>query len=138
MPLNMTHPRRQNKWFALTLAILTCSTIQAQEKHAMSVKQAVEYAEKNSVAVKNALIDIQLQQQTNKEITALALPNVSGAIDINYYPKVPITSFPNFISQGTYQVLTDEGVKNGQGQPVVAPSDFGFIQAAFGTKYNAS
>ena len=134
----MKHPRRQSKWFALALAILTCSTIQAQEKHAMSVKQAVEYAEKNSVAVKNALIDIQLQQQTNKEITALALPNLSGAVDVNYYPKVPITSFPNFIAQGTYQVLTDEGVKNGQGQPVVAPGDFGFIQAAFGTKYNAS
>ncbi|HEX6179770.1 MAG TPA: TolC family protein [Chitinophagaceae bacterium] len=134
----MKHPRRQSKWFALALAILTCSTIQAQEKHAMSVKQAVEYAEKNSVAVKNALIDIQLQQQTNKEITALALPNVSGAVDVNYFPRVPITSFPNFIAQGTYQVLTDEGVKNGQGQPVVAPGDFGFIQAAFGTKYNAS
>src|SRR5688572_3144449 len=138
MPRNMKHPLRQNKWLGVTLAILMCSTIQAQEKHAMSVKQAVEYAEKNSATVKNALIDIQVQQQTNKEITALALPNVSGAVDINYYPKVPITSFPNFISQGTYQVLTDEGVKNGAGVPIVAPSDFGFIQAAFGTKYNAS
>jgi outer membrane protein len=134
----MKHPLRQNKWFAITLAILMCSTIQAQEKHAMSVKQAVEYAEKNSATVKNALVDIQLQHQTNKEITALALPNVSGSVDVNYYPKVPITSFPNFIAQGTYQVLTDEGVKNGQNQPVTAPSDFGFIQAAFGTKYNAS
>ena len=134
----MKHPLRQNKWFGIVLAILTGSMVQAQQKHALSVKQAVEYAEKNSAQVKNALIGIQLQEQTNKEITALALPNVSGSVDVNYYPKVPITSFPNFIAQGTYQVLTDEGVKNGNGQPVVAPSDFGFIQAAFGTKYNAS
>ena len=70
----------------------------AQEKHEFSIKQAVDYARKNSVQVKNALIDIQIQQQTNREITAAALPNISGSIDVNYFPKVPVQSFPNFIS----------------------------------------
>jgi outer membrane protein len=114
------------------------STLMAQNRHEMSVLQCVEYANKNSVTVKNALIDIQIQQQTNKEITAQALPNVSGSIESTYYPKVPVQSFPNFIAAATYGVLEQEGVKNGSGQPIVSPKDFGFVQAAFGTSWTAS
>jgi outer membrane protein TolC len=66
------------------------------------------------------------------------LPNISGSIDINYFPKVPVQSFPNFISMATYGVLEEEGVKDGNGNPIVSPSDFGFIQAQFGTKFTVS
>ena len=45
-------------------------------------------------------------------------------------------SFPNFISAATYGVLTQEGVKDGNGNTITAPTDFGFVQAQFGTKYN--
>lgn len=128
---------RLSKWFGLFL-LVACSAANAQERHAFSVKQAVEYANKNSARVKNALIDIDLQVQQNREITARALPNLSGNVDANYYPKVPVQSFPNFISAATYGVLVDEGVKNGTGVPIVSPDDFGFIQAQFGTKYTAS
>lgn len=134
----MRHLPKLNKWVGSLLAVVMCGTLHAQEKHALTVKQAAEYAEKNSAQVKNALIGIQLQHQTNKEITAAALPNVSGTIDVSYFPKVPVTSFPNFIAMGTYQVLTDEGVKNGTGAPIVAPADYGFIQAQFGTKFVGS
>ncbi|QEC41776.1 TolC family protein [Pseudobacter ginsenosidimutans] len=114
------------------------STLMAQNRHEMSVQQCVEYASKNSVTVKNALVDIQIQQQTNKEITAQALPNVSGNIETIHYPKVPVQSFPNFIAQGTYGVLVAEGVRKGNGDPITAPEDFGLIAAPFGTKWNAS
>lgn len=134
----MKHPVRLNKWTGLFVALIIGGMAQAQEKYSFSVKQAVDYAVKNSAQVKNALLGIQIQQQTNREITAAALPNVSGNVGINYFPAVPIQSFPNFIAQATYGVLVDEAVKNGQGQPIVAPNDFGFIQAAFGTKYTAS
>jgi outer membrane protein TolC len=117
---------------------MTGIVAQAQEKYEFSVKQAVDYAVKNSAQVKNALIGIQIQRETNREITANALPNVTGNLNMSYFPKVPIQSFPNFIAQGTYGVLVDEGVKNGQGQAIVSPTDFGFIQAPFGTKYSAS
>lgn len=134
----MKHPVRLNKWIGLIVVLMTSGLAQAQEKYEFSVKQAVDYAVKNSAQVKNALIGIQLQQQTNREITAAALPNVTGSIDVNYFPAVPIQSFPNFIAQGTYGVLVGEGVKNGSGQTITAPADFGFIQASFGTKYTAS
>ncbi len=129
---------RLSKWSGLLIMILVAGTGHAQEGHAFSVRQAVEYANKNSAQVKNALIDIQLQQQLNREITAAALPNIGGSIDINYFPKVPVQSFPNFIAAATYGVLTDEGVKNGSGNAIVAPTDFGVIAAQFGTKYTAS
>lgn len=134
----MRHPVRLNKWTGLFVALMTGIVAQAQEKYEFSVKQAVDYAVKNSAQVKNALIGIQIQRETNREITANALPNVTGNLNMSYFPKVPIQSFPNFIAQGTYGVLVDEGVKNGQGQAIVSPTDFGFIQAPFGTKYSAS
>ncbi|HYF32140.1 MAG TPA: TolC family protein [Chitinophagaceae bacterium] len=134
----MKHPLRLSNWSVLLLTLVCCSMATAQDKHEFSIKQAVDYANKNSAVVKNALINIQIQQQTNREITAMALPNVTGSIDVTYYPKVPVQSFPNFIAQATYGVLTDEGVKDGNGNPIVAPSDFGFIQAQFGTRYTSS
>ena len=51
-------------------------------KHAFSAKEAVDYALKNAVQVKNALLDIELQRQTNKEITAAALPQISGTVGL--------------------------------------------------------
>ena len=132
----MKQAARQSKLIVFFL-LLTAMTF-AQDRHAFSIKQAVDYAMKNSRQVQNALIAIQLQQQQNKEITARALPTISGNIDVNYFPKVPVQSFPNFISMATYGVLEEEGVKDGSGNPIVAPSDFGFIQAQFGTKFTGS
>ncbi len=104
----------------------------------LTVQQAVDYAAKNSRQVRNALLGIKLQQQTNREITGSAYPQLSASGLMNYYPNVPVQSFPNFIAQATYGVLVQEGINKGNGQPVVAPSDFGVIAAQFGTKYTAS
>ena len=106
--------------------------------YAFSAKDAVDYALKNAVAVRNALIDIKIQRQQNKEITAQALPQITGSGSINYNPNVSVQSFPNFIAQGTYGVLIENNVKKGNGDPIVAPSDFGLINAAFGAKYSVS
>jgi outer membrane protein TolC len=110
----------------------------AQQIHTLSLHEAIEYADKNNVQVKNSLIDYKLQEQTNRNLTSAAYPQLSGTVATTYFPDVPIQSFPNFIAAGTYQVLTNEGVKNGSGQPIQAPSDFGFITAPFGTKWSAS
>lgn len=103
-----------------------------------SAKQAVDYAMKNAVQVKNALLDIEIQKQTNKQVTAAALPQISGSGALNYNPNVAVQTFPNFIAQGTYGVLVENHVKDGNGNPIAAPSDFGLINAAFGAKYALS
>lgn len=107
-------------------------------RHAFSVQQAVEYARKNNVNVKNALLDIQLQEQVNREITSRAYPSVNATLGTTYNPNVATQVLPNFISPATYQVLIDEGVKDGNGNPILRPDDFGFISAQFGTKFSAN
>jgi outer membrane protein len=132
--------RRSKLSLMMMLASLAMYPSLAQDstRHALSIKQSVDYAMKNSVQVKNALLSIQIQQQSNKEVTSAALPQISGSVEANYFPKVPVQSFPNFISAATYGVLEEEGVKDGNGNPIISPTDFGFIQAQFGTKYTGS
>lgn len=123
---------------SLVLCIICCradAQNTAPQTNAFSAKQAVDYALQNAVAVKNALLDIAIQKQTNKEVTASALPQIAGNGSLNYNPNVTVQSFPNFIAAGTYGVLVQNNVKDGNGNPIKAPSDFGFINAAFGSKW---
>lgn len=106
-------------------------------KHAFSVQQAVDYALKNNMNVKNALEDVLYQQQVNREITSNAFPKINASLGTTYNPNVATQVIPNFISPATYQVLINEGVKDGNGNPIQMPGDFGFIAAQFGTKYSA-
>ena len=130
--------QKLSKIMLLVVLAAFTTNIEAQERHAFSAKQSVDYAVKNSVQVKNALLDVKIQEQTNREITAAAYPQLNGSIGSTYYPNVAVQSFPNFIAQGTYGVLDAEGVKDGSGNPIKSPSDFGFIQAQFGTKWVAN
>jgi outer membrane protein TolC len=109
----------------------------SQNVHQISAKQAVEYAEKNNVQVKNALLNVDIQRQTNRELTGMAYPQIYGNLGTTYNPNISVQSFPNFIAAGTYGVLEQEGVKDGSGNSIVSPSDFGLIQAQFGTSFNA-
>lgn len=106
-------------------------------KHEFSVQQAVDYALKNNMNVKNALEDVLYQEQVNREVTSNAYPKINASLGTTYNPNVATQVIPNFISPSTYQVLVDEGVKDGNGNPIQMPGDFGFIAAQFGTKYSA-
>lgn len=91
--------------------------LMAQQQHAMSAKETVDYALKNSVQVKNALINIQIQQQSNREITAAAFPQIDGSVNFTDYLSIPTNLLPGeFFGQpaGTY------------------------IPVKFGTKFNSS
>jgi outer membrane protein len=109
----------------------------ANKKHEFSIQQAVDYAKKNNAQVKNALLDVKLQQQVNREVTSNAYPHINASVGSTYNPNVATQVIPNFISPATYQVLIDEGVKGNNG-PIEMPSEFGFIAAQFGTKYSTT
>ncbi|MEI6265292.1 MAG: TolC family protein [Sphingobacteriia bacterium] len=123
---------------SLVFIISTGFSQTVNKRYDFNVQQAVEFANKNNVQVKNALLNIKAQIQTNREITAAALPTITGGIGAQHFPNVAVTTLPNFISPATYQVLVNEGVKDGNGNPIKMPGDFGFIQAQFGTKWSAS
>ncbi len=118
-------------------ALLFSVFARAQTVYEFSVKQTVEYGLKNAVQVRNALIDIKIQEQTNREFTSAAYPQLSASVSTNYYFNVAVQSISNFIAPATYNVLIDEGVKNGSGNPIVMPNGgkFGNIPVQFGTPW---
>jgi outer membrane protein TolC len=124
----------------VVLSLLTMNlTVHAQKTNSFSVEQAVEYAKQNSVMVKNALLDILIQKQVNRDVTSIALPQINGTASITRNIDIPVQTIPNFIAPATYQVLIDEGVKNGNGQPITAPSGgYGNLLFPFGNPWNAN
>src|ERR1700748_2413806 len=89
----------------LLTALLGSATINAQNIHSLSADQAIELAKKNNISVKAAITNLAIQEQTNKEVTALALPNVKGAAAATDYFNIPVTLVPGeFFQQppGTY------------------------------------
>lgn len=126
------------KWIPLTASLcLLFSTAMAQEQP-LSVDQAVQYALKNNMAIKNAMVDIAIQKQINREVTANAYPQISASGNVQHFPSVATQVFPNFIALGTYGVLAQEGVRDGSGNSIQMPADVGNIEAQFGTKWNAN
>jgi outer membrane protein len=132
------NPASINKIALVVVLTGILQPVLAQQKHELTVKQAVEYAKKNNVKVKNVLLDVKLQEQTNREVTSAAYPQLDARGGITYNPNIAVQSFPNFIALGTYGVLQQEGVKNAAGQPIVTPNDLGLLEASFGTKYTAN
>ena len=135
----MLRNKRVKNLFILTIALLGAQFSFSQKVNEFSVIQAGEYAMKNATEVKNALLDVQIQKQSNKELTAIALPQINGSINSMHYYDIPVTTLPDFISPSVYNVLTNNGVKNGAGNPITVPSGgFGSIPARFGTAFTTS
>ncbi len=87
-----------------------------QKVHVFSIQQCVDYAAKNNVQVKNAIVALQLQQQENKSITAAALPSFSGTGNFTDYLQIPTTLLPGEFF----------------GQPGI------YVPVKFGTKYSTN
>lgn len=102
--------------FVITLMAFT-NKADAQTKNEFSITQCVEYAYKNNLQVKNALLNIKSQEAINKEVTASALPTVTATVGGVNYLELPVSLLPGEIFGGT------------------AGS---FIPVRFGTKFNAN
>ncbi|HEX7845874.1 MAG TPA: TolC family protein [Chitinophagaceae bacterium] len=136
--------RIQGRFLLMAFALLPIAAMAQvadtarKTKHEFSIQQAIDYAKKNNLQVKNALLDVKMQEQVNREVTSNAYPHINASLGTTYNPNVATQVLPNFISPATYQVLVDEGVKDGNGNPIQMPDNFGFIAAQFGTKYSAN
>jgi outer membrane protein len=85
------------------------------KRHKFSVKQAIEYAKKNNAQVKNALLDVKIQAEENRDVTSNALPHISASGSVAYNIKLPVS-------------LVDAGIIGG------TPGTY--EKFAFGTKWN--
>jgi outer membrane protein len=93
------------------------SAAQTPQWHTFSLVQAIDYAAKNSVFVKNALLDYEIQQQSNRATVSQALPQVTGNLGLTDYIQIPTTLIPG-------EFL---------GQPAGT-----FVPLKFGTQFNAT
>lgn len=90
---------------------------QGRNIYRFSLKEAIDYGSKNSVKVKNALLDYQIQEQSNRATTSQALPQITGTAGITDYLQIPITPVP-----GAF----------------LSPPQSGFIPLKFQTQYTSS
>lgn len=68
--------------------------LKAQESINLSVKEAVDFALRNNPNVKNAQLDVLIQEAQNAQTTAAALPNVSAKGEYTDYINKPVQFFP--------------------------------------------
>ncbi|MDB5249358.1 MAG: hypothetical protein JWQ40_3752 [Segetibacter sp.] len=121
------------RWmFTLLISVLAIPAF-SQKRYELSVKDAVELAFRNVTDVKNAELDVKIQNAQNKEITGQALPQVAGAASINRYLQLPQILFPAS-QEGIYQVLVNEGLLP-QGTKAPAPT---FQAVSFVQPWNTS
>ncbi|HVS96995.1 MAG TPA: TolC family protein [Puia sp.] len=92
-----------NRHIPLAVPLLLLATgLNAQPNiHSFSIGQAIDYASKNSVIVKNALLDYQIQEQSNRATTSQALPQVTGSLGFTQYWQVPVTPIQGGTFPGT-------------------------------------
>lgn len=84
-------------------------SIQAQQTHEITVKEAVDLAYKNVIELKNKSLDYNIQEAMNREILGRALPQVTGSAGAQYFYKVPQLLFPAS-QQNIYDVLVAENL----------------------------
>lgn len=98
----------------LSAVLLLAFAFPSGAQQAFTAEEAVAYALRNSAQVRNALLAVESQQQTNREITAAAFPQINGSVNYTDYINIPVTLLPGELA----------------GQPGV------YIPVKFGVKYN--
>lgn len=103
--------------FTLGLLLMISLQVNAQTKHQFTLQQAVDFATKNNIQVKNALLNVQIQQQNNRLMTAAAFPTIDANVGTTYFIDIPVSLIPGEIF----------------GQPKGT-----YLPVQFGTKYNTT
>ena len=80
---------KPTKHLLWSMLLILPAALFAQTKNEFSVKQAVDYGVKNSAIVKNALLDIKIQKENNREFTSIAYPQLNGSVGVNDYFDIP-------------------------------------------------
>lgn len=131
--------RRYISRLSLLVLLVFTAKAQAQTVNQLSVQQAIEYAKKNSVHVKNALLDVLIQKQVNRDVTSIAMPQVNASAGVTHNFSIAVQKIPDFISPSTYKVLIDNGVVDGSGQPIDYPAGgFNDLNFPLGTPWNTN
>ncbi len=85
------------KKYLLLLALvgLSASQLAAQQLVELRLADALTYALENNPSAKNARLELLISKATIKETTARGLPQINGAYNLDYNPKIPVVFLPN-------------------------------------------
>jgi len=139
-----------NKLIVLIFFLGNCFFVRAQDSLRVStatqephdvhlnLNQCLEYAYKHQKIMANSSLDVEIAKAKVKETTGIGLPQINASGNYTYFPKIPITLFPDFISPLVYGVLNNQGVKNSSGQVIQVPTGpTVYTPVAFGLKNTA-
>jgi outer membrane protein len=126
---------KRMKLTKLLFLLLIAGFAQAQQRHELTVREAVDLAYKNVIEVKNAQLDYQIQEAKNREILGSAYPQLSGSAGASYYFKLPVLLFPDATSTAIYSILKEEGVSGANG-PITKVPDPTFREVSFQQPWN--
>ncbi|RKR82725.1 outer membrane protein TolC [Mucilaginibacter gracilis] len=101
-----------------------------------SLADCIKYAYEHQDSVLNAQLDVKSAEFKVKETTGIGLPQVSGSVNFQDYLKVPTILIPDFVSPAVYGVIKSQNIKDGNGQAIVAPTQFAPFSGSFTQKYN--
>ena len=101
---------RPHKIAAIMLLLLTTIQLNAQDTLRLSLRESLRYAEKNQVAIRNALLDQQISLARNKEVTGLALPQLKANGGITHAPLVAAFMVPNFMKGAVAQFVQEDAI----------------------------
>jgi len=101
---------------SLSLAVVLTQGLHAQQNSTtqLSLKQAQEYALKNSPLIKNANIDLESAKKKIWETTAIGLPQINGKVAGSYMLQIPskVEEFASLGSLETWMYYSDQALHN--------------------------
>ena len=121
---------KQNVFILSMITALVCTIFLpgvAQKKYQITAKDAVNMSVANTIELKNLRLDSARQKAKNREITGLSLPQITGSAQGAHYLTLPFVLFPSNGQTDIYNVLSKEGVKDGNGNPIQPQQQF-FVQ----------
>jgi outer membrane protein len=84
----------KTKLSILTLVVLSAASLRAQDTTSLSLSQALDYAMSNNVKVKNAYADLEIANQTVKEVKALGIPQAKASVAFQDAIQKQVFVFP--------------------------------------------
>lgn len=118
------------------------SKAQEAGSNSFSLQQSIDYAYKNSPNYLNAQSDVLMAKYKRKEVIGMALPQITGSVDMKNFIVVPTQVLPNFIAPASYAGTLDAFKQ--AGMPVTPDpakldqNNYDPIAAQFGTRYQTT
>ncbi len=80
------------------------------QQRSFTLKEAVDYAVKNSQTLKIQQLDVKDAQDLLTEYKSIGMPKLSAGVNYTHFIDIPTNILPDFISPTVYDVLFDENL----------------------------